>query len=119
MNSLRLLTISLASVLVTSAAIAPPRAATPRENVLRHLPKNPAWEQWLERSRETPPHFNSIPSIPYLPDPLRFISGKQATQDEWPKRRQEILHLFQQYIVGTLPLTPGNVRVAHSRPHEE
>src|SRR5208337_3369928 len=38
--------------------------------LLRILPKSARWEKWLQESGELPPDFDTLPSIPGLPDPL-------------------------------------------------
>src|SRR5438876_2791335 len=84
------------------------------------LPPSEPWEAWLKKSGALPPDFDLLPSIPFLPDPLRFEGGKEVkSREEWPKRRMAILTLFQQYILGSFPPSPGNVRPASIKSHEE
>src|SRR5262245_52658142 len=45
----------------------------------RILPSVPAWEAWLDSSRELPPDFDAMPSTPGLPDPLRRPTGSGAS----------------------------------------
>lgn len=41
---------------------------------------------------------------PYtLPDPLRFADGTKVTKKNWPRRRQEILDLYQREMYGQMP----------------
>src|SRR5437016_5873263 len=71
------------------------------EQMLQMFPKSEAWDSWLQTARVLPLNFQSLPSIPFLPDPLRFEGGKEVkSREEWPKRRQAILTSFQQYIIG-------------------
>ena len=60
-----------------------------------------------------------MPAAPALPDPLGFANGREVTKDEWPKRKQELLALFQHYVIGTLPATPTNFQVLDLRSREE
>ena len=50
---------------------------------------------------------------PYtLPDPLTFRSGtKLASPDQWPKRRAEILALFEDQMYGLIPPRPAKMRL--------
>lgn len=89
------------------------RRDTSMETLLRMLPKSEAWEQWLHQSKETPPDFASLPSIPGLPDPLQLRSTtpwrRLRSPDEWPEKRREVLALFDRYILGTAPPPPNNL----------
>lgn len=89
------------------------------DQLLQMLPKSEPWERWLMASRELPPDFDAQPGVAGLPDPLRFMSGGEATLENWPKRRLELLQLFQHYVTGTLPPSPGNTRVAVAKSREE
>jgi pimeloyl-ACP methyl ester carboxylesterase len=87
--------------------------------MLRIFPKSEPWEQWLKRTGELPPDFDALPSTPFLPDPLRFQNGAEVKRADWPGRRQELLGLFQKYVLGTFPPSPGNVRPADIKSREE
>jgi hypothetical protein len=87
--------------------------------ILRLLPKNEPWEKWLAATGTLPPDFDSLPSTPFLPDPLRFHNGKEVKRDDWPRRRQELLALFQYYVTGSWPASPGNTRVAELKEREQ
>lgn len=85
------------------------------ETIRRLLPSSPPWEHWLTNTGALPPDFDALPSVPFLPDPLRMASGRTATWHEWPQRRQEILQQFQHYVTGSWPATPTNLVVAEFR----
>jgi dienelactone hydrolase len=89
------------------------------EHMLRLFPKSQAWEAWLRRSGELPPNFAALPDHPYLPDPLKFTDGSDVRREDWPRRRQELLAMFQQYVIGSVPPSPGNVRAARINSREE
>jgi dienelactone hydrolase len=89
------------------------------DELFRILPKSDPWERWMGVKRQYPPDYDALPSIPYLPDPLRFASGKVVTRETWSKRRQELLIQFMQYVTGTFPASPLNVRAANIQSHEE
>lgn len=75
------------------------------------FPSSPEWEAWLEESGEVPPDFESLPSVPGLPDALTFQSGHPVeTPYAWQSRREEIMRLFHHYVIGSAPESPGNVR---------
>jgi hypothetical protein len=53
-----------------------------------------------------------------LPDVLRFADGRPVTAAEWPKRREELLRLFETHVYGRSPGPPTKTRsvVAESDP---
>jgi len=110
-------------VLQTPAAPAlPPPSGKQKElldQILHTLPKSEPWEEWLKKTGAHPPDFDKLPSVPFLPDPLRFTSGRQANWKDWPKRREELLALFQHYVTGSWPVSPTNLNVADFRERNE
>jgi dienelactone hydrolase len=64
------------------------------------------WEEWRSRTGEQPPDFASLPSRPFLPDPLEGVASPAA----WAKKRREIRALFERWVTGRMPPAPGNVR---------
>lgn len=81
------------------------------EQLRLFLPASPAWESWLVNSGELPPDFDRLPSVPYLPDPLRFADGTEVTRaDDWPRRRSEIRALLEHWLTGRFPPSPDNLR---------
>ncbi|MBX5497216.1 MAG: hypothetical protein IRZ15_17910, partial [Bryobacteraceae bacterium] len=93
----------------------PRRSVTGRMNLLDRT-----WEQWQERTRELPPDFEALPSNPFLPDPLVDSAGKRITNAaEWARRRQEIRSLFEQWVFGTFPPAPDNLRATVVKERKE
>jgi len=70
------------------------------------LPASEPWEAWLTRTAEQPPDFEALPSHADLPDPL---AGGIATPEAWRARREELLGLFKQWVIGTVPPPPDNL----------
>jgi dienelactone hydrolase len=64
------------------------------------------WEDWQKRTKAQPPDFASMPSRPFLPDPLEGVASPAG----WQKRREEIRAKFEHWVTGTMPPAPGNVR---------
>jgi cephalosporin-C deacetylase-like acetyl esterase len=89
------------------------------KEVLRTLPKSEPWEKWLAATGATPPNFDALTNAPFLPDPLRFASGREAKREDWPRRRTELLALFQYYVTGSWPPAPPNTRAARLKQREE
>ena len=87
--------------------------------VLRLLPKSEPWEKWVKAGGVQVPDFGVLTNRPFLPDPLRFANGKEVKREDWSRRRQELLALFQHYVIGSVPPSPGNVRAAAVKSHEE
>lgn len=69
---------------------------------------------WLTRTGELPPNWDSLPSIPYLPDPLMTRkNGKNTpitTLPVWKNKRKELKQQLQYYITGTYPEQPNNLK---------
>lgn len=108
-----------------SHAAAPARPAVTEEQrtqlreMLRLLPRSEPWEKWLAVTGSMPPDFDKLPSIPFLPDPLKYTNGKDVNPLEWLQRRAELLRYFQFYITGVWPAAPGNTRVAEFNQRNE
>ncbi len=75
------------------------------------LPPSATWEAWLETSGELPPDFAAMPSVSLLPDPLGDGADRITEQNQWPERRRELLAMFHQWILGSVPPRPDNLRV--------
>src|SRR6185503_9328662 len=101
-----------ASLREPAAAPATVEQKTALKEILRVLPKSEPWEKWLTATETTPPNFDALPNAPFLPDPLRFSNGREVKREDWPRRRAELLTLFQHYVTGSWPPSPGNTRVA-------
>jgi dienelactone hydrolase len=89
------------------------------QELRRLLPKSEPWEQWLRARGELPPDFAAMTNVPFLPDPIRFQNGREVKAADWPRRRQELLSLFQYYVTGDWPPAPGNSRVGELKTREE
>jgi pimeloyl-ACP methyl ester carboxylesterase len=101
----------LALLLLT--ALAPLRALTPDERreyltkLQTIIPDVPSFRQWLDKTGELPPDFDSLPRVNGLPDPLKFLDGRPVrTALDWKARRAEIRQLFEKYQSGTFPERP-------------
>jgi pimeloyl-ACP methyl ester carboxylesterase len=97
--------------LAASAVSAQYRRELNLRQLQQTLPASPEWEQWLLRSGELPPDFDLLPSLPYLPDPLRFQDGREVVDaGSWRERRGELRRLLEHWLTGTVPPPPGNLR---------
>ena len=74
------------------------------------------FQDWLKRTGELPPVFESMPSIPNLPDPLIIDEGGRnipvKTKEQWERQRQWMKEELQYYITGTFPQPPDNMEVS-------
>jgi dienelactone hydrolase len=65
------------------------------------------FSDWLTRTRELPPDFDSLPSIPLLPDPLTIIRAGKTTRiavsSEWRMQREVLKKQIEYYFAGTSP----------------
>ena len=82
--------------------------------LLAMLPPAPAWNEWLQRTGELPPDFDSLPAMVDLPDPLLLDEqGKQVritTPEQWARKRGILKEMFEHYVSGRFPPPPNNVR---------
>ncbi|MBN2183506.1 MAG: hypothetical protein JW715_16470 [Sedimentisphaerales bacterium] len=72
-----------------------------------------SWEDWLIRTGELPPDFESMPSIPHLPDPLVMLDDHRTpivSVNQWRRQRELIKQQFEKWIFGKMPPPPENVR---------
>ncbi|MCE6991102.1 serine aminopeptidase domain-containing protein [Dyadobacter sp. CY323] len=73
------------------------------------------WLDWLHRTGELPPDFSSMPSAPFLPEPLVTVkNGKPypiRTVAEWNDRREWIKSEFQHWVSGKIPPAPKTFKV--------
>lgn len=81
------------------------------------------WEEWVERSGELPPDFDSMLSQSLLPDPLVLVDGDKKTPietpEQWETQRQWIRSQIEQWVFGSMPPAPENLRVASSEETDE
>lgn len=82
-------------------------------NTRRVTAQDSTWRDWLERSGELPPDFASMPSIPFLPDPMIIQrNGKDQpvrTQRDWKEKREWIKEQYAYWISGSAPPKPENL----------
>ena len=112
-----ILTLAIAAGLPPTIGLAQEQS-NKREEYLKQLkrvlPSVPQWEAWLEKSRELPPDFDALSSIPELPDPLLSeVNGRPVPitrVEDWPKQRAQIMSLFHQWILGKVPPPPDNLK---------
>ncbi len=72
------------------------------------------WEEWVTRTGELPPDFDSMPSSADLPDPL-IIREKDGpvpitTPEQWRRQRVWMKSQFEQWVFGRMPPPPANLR---------
>src|SRR5579875_3359311 len=60
-----------------------------------------------------------LPLPANLPNPLTFANGKPVAREAWPRRREELLHLFTEQMYGRMPPRPAKMRfqVLERDPH--
>jgi cephalosporin-C deacetylase-like acetyl esterase len=72
------------------------------------------FQDWLKRTGELPPDFESMPSIPFLPDPLILDEGGKnipvKTMAQWKEKREWMKKQLEYYITGTYPPPPDNLK---------
>jgi hypothetical protein len=84
-------------------------------NTRRVTAQDSTWKDWLKRTGELPPDFSSMPSIPFLPDPL--ILGKKGkeypvkTKKDWQEKRAWIKAQYAHWVSGLAPPAPAHFEV--------
>jgi len=72
------------------------------------------WEDWVKRTGELPPDFDSMPSTSGLPDPLMLRDGGRqipiTNPEQWKRQRQWIRSQFEHWVFGKMPPAPQNLR---------
>ncbi len=67
----------------------------------------PSFGDWVQAKGILPPDFGALPRHNGLPDPLKFLDGRDVkTAADWAARRKEIWDLEQKYQLGTVPPKP-------------
>lgn len=127
----RLQTLPLLAVLLLAPSLvsAQDAAEARREQTLRELlevltpsrtphagrinAQDKTWEEWQKRTGELPPDFATMPSQPFLPDPLAAVpeAGIPAVRDAaaWDAKRNWIAAQSQQWFYGKIPPAPTSL----------
>lgn len=75
--------------------------------------KDSTWDAWQKRTGELPPDFDSLPDIPFLPDPLVLeVGGQQVpvkSMEQWQNKREWIKEQAIHLLSGTFPNPPENL----------
>lgn len=83
-------------------------------NTRRISVQDSTWNDWLQRTGELPPDFETMRSVPMLPEPLVLTrNGKDhpvTTKDQWKEKSAWIRKEYQQWISGQAPPPPNNVK---------
>ena len=78
------------------------------------------WEDWLRRTGELPPDFDSLPSIPGLPDPLIDTGGKRiTTAAAWTRQKPGLRNQIEYWMFGKFPPSPTNLRAVTTSTRRE
>lgn len=87
---------------------------TRNEAVRLNAQGDKTWEEWLKRTGALPPDFLTMPSRPFIPDPLVMLDDANPAPihsvGQWQRQRRLIRARFEEWIVGRMPPAPGNVR---------
>ncbi|MFC1563258.1 alpha/beta fold hydrolase, partial [candidate division KSB1 bacterium] len=80
----------------------------------RVSPLDATWKDWLGRTDELPPDFDSMPSIPFLPDLLVIDEGGKnipiTNTRQWLKKREWMNKEIKHWLTGTFPPPPNNMQ---------
>jgi len=112
---MRRIAICLTILLVLQSFNTPAGAMTPQERqkywdaFSQIVPAVPTFDAWMKATSALPPDFDALPKVNALPDPLTFADGKRkvVTAQDWKDRRAEILKLYEEYDIGTIPPKPA------------
>lgn len=111
------LRIAIGLVAIASGSATFTVAQEPRTGALQQLQKElppvAYFDQWLKKTGEGLPDFDSLPLYPNSQPLLRVTrEGRpySLTAEEWPARREELRRLVEHWILGKAPPAPNNVR---------
>jgi dienelactone hydrolase len=72
------------------------------------------WEDWVRRTGELPPDFETMPSHPELPDPLLLREDGRAvpvtTPELWARQKRALRAQVERWMFGRMPPAPDNLR---------
>src|SRR5580692_10781297 len=106
-RSIASIALALATFSVPASSMTTEERRQYLEKLLQILPDVPSFQQWLDKTGELPPDFDTLPRVNGLPDPLTFLDGRSVKASaDWRARRTEIWQLYQKYDVGTFPPKP-------------
>jgi dienelactone hydrolase len=81
------------------------------------------WEDWVRRTGELPPDFDTMPSIPDLPDPLLIHENGRSvpvtTRALWDRQKPLLRADVEHWIFGRMPPAPGNLIATVTATHRE
>ena len=81
------------------------------------------WDEWVRRTGALPPDFQSMPSIPDLPDPLLMYENGRTRQvrtpADWEKQKKWLRSQIEQWMFGHMPPAPGNLRAVVTKTEKE
>jgi pimeloyl-ACP methyl ester carboxylesterase len=76
--------------------------------MVNHL--DSTWQDWLKRTRELPPDFTVLPSIPNLPNPFVLDEGIKnrpvENLNDWEEKKSWIREQYQHWVLGNFPPKP-------------
>jgi cephalosporin-C deacetylase-like acetyl esterase len=71
------------------------------------------WIDWVERTGALPPDFETVPSLPFLPDPLIIDEGGRnipvETEWQWQLQRNRIKEEVKNLLSGSFPEPPDSI----------
>lgn len=84
-------------------------------HAIRVSPLDSCWMDWLHRTGELPPDFDSMSAYPTMPDPLIMNDEGQSTPvrtvEQWLDQRERMKEQIQHWITGTFPPAPDNLEI--------
>ena len=90
-----------------------PLLRSSRQNAPPVTDQDKTWLDWQQRTGELPPDFETMPSIPFLPDPLMLGEGTInvpiTTMDQWEQKRDTIKRHVMHWLAGSFPEKPAQV----------
>lgn len=94
-----------------------------RENAPPVTLMDKTWFDWQQRTGELPPDFATMPSIPFLPNPLILHEGNGnvpvKSLEQWGQQKQWIKQEVQHWVTGTFPEAPNNLSFEILNEHTE
>lgn len=84
-------------------------------NTRRVTAQDSTWQDWLQRTGEAPPDFSTMPSNPFLPDPLILEKNGKTypvkTKKQWQEKRAWIKAQYGYWVSGVAPPAPDRFQM--------
>ncbi len=77
-----------------------------------YTPVDSSWRDWLLRTKELPPNFESLSSHPLLPPLIPPVDVEGGFYlNHWDERRETLKQYVSQWLTGSMPIKPKKLAI--------